>query len=321
MIQTFLINALSLINSANEAMFSPLDNFIGKLGLISWAEDAIIDSFHMLPFLFLIFLIIEFVEYFYADKINKIAEHSKKAGPLVGSLAASFPQCGFSIIASTLYTERLITKGTLISVYLATSDEAIPVILSDPTKVALVVPLLLTKIFIAIIAGYAIDMVLKTTHTNVKNISADKIEYDEGCCGHHIHKRRKRDLILHPLMHTLNVFVFIICITFCLNYLVFKSGGEENLGQYFLNNSVFQPVITAIVGLIPNCAISIAITLLYLKGAIGFGSVISGLCSSAGLGLLVLFKKNGNLKDTLTIVFLLLFISIVSGILIQTFYN
>ena len=110
-------------------------------------------------------------------------------------------------------------------------------------------------------------------------------------------------------------------ITIGINYLVFKIGGEENLGQYFLHDSVLQPVITAIVGLIPNCAVSIAITLMYLKGALGFGSVIAGLCSSAGLGILVLFKKNDSLKDTLKIIFILLFISIFSGILIQAIYN
>ena len=128
-------------------------------------------------------------------------------------------------------------------------------------------------------------------------------------------------MLLHPLEHTVNVFIFVVLITVGLNYMVHCIGGEENLGQYFLNDSILQPVITAIVGLIPNCAISIAITLMYLKGAIGFGSVISGLCSSAGLGLLVLLKKNTSLKDSAKIILMLLCVSIFWGIVIQTVYN
>lgn len=323
---TFLIELVTCLNTLNELIFSPLDGVIEKLPIAEWVADAIIDSIHMLPFLFIIFVVIELVEYFYSNKMNNLAKFSSKAGPFVGSLAASFPQCGFSVIASTLYTKRLITKGTLIAVYLSTSDEAIPVILSEPTKIYLVVPLLITKIVIALVAGYLIDFIIDYKHKLTKE-EADKAsaeileETQEGCCHHHVNKPRKRDLLLHPLEHTVNVFVFILIITIALNYFIHRIGGEENLGQYMLGNSVFQPIITAIAGLIPNCAISIAITLLYLKGAIGFGSVISGLCSSAGLGILVLFKKNTSLKDTFKILLLLLIISMFSGILIQAVYN
>lgn len=316
-----LINIVSLINKTNEFMFEPVDGLIEKLPFADWLVDALKDSFHMLPFLFFIFVVIELIEYFYSNKMTQLAKYSSKAGPLAGSLAASFPQCGFSVIASTLYTKRLITKGTLLAVYLSTSDEAIPVIMSEPSKLHLVVPILLTKIAIAVIAGYLIDFVLDQT----KSKTEDTVEFDtddeQGCCNHHINKPRKRDLIYHPLMHTLNVFIFILLITIALNYFIFRIGGEDNLQQYFLHDSVFQPVITAIAGLIPNCAISIAITLMYLKGAIGFGSVIAGLSSSAGLGVLVLFKKNSSLKDTFKILLILLFVSIFAGILIQAVYN
>ena len=204
------------------------------------------------------------------------------------------------------------------SVYLSTSDEAIPVILSDPAKLTLVVPLLLTKIVIAIIAGYTIDFVIDKTKDTSVSIKHDEEEITEGCCHHHINAKRKSDLIVHPIFHTLNIFVFILIVTIGINYLVFITGGEENLGQYFLHDSIFQPIITAFVGLIPNCAASVAITVMYMKGAIGFGSVISGLCSSAGLGLLVLIKKNDSIKDTMKIILLLLFVSIFSGILLQS---
>lgn len=317
-----LIKTISLLNNINEAIFSPIDGLIEKMPLADWMIDAFIDSIHMLPFLFFIFVIIEIIEYFYSNKMTKLAKYSDKVGPLAGSFAASFPQCGFSVIASTLYTKKLITKGTLLAVYLSTSDEAIPVILAEPSKIGLVVPLLITKIIIAILAGYLIDFIIdKTSDKNQINETVLDDEVQEGCCHHHVSKPRKRDLLLHPLEHTFNVFIFVLIVTIGINYLVHKVGGEENLGQYFLNDSVLQPVITAIVGLIPNCAVSIAITLMYLKGAIGFGAVISGLCSGAGLGLLVLFKKNENLKDTFKILLILLAVSIFSGILIQAVYN
>ncbi|MBS4760603.1 MAG: arsenic efflux protein [Clostridium sp.] len=287
-----------------------------------WVIDAIKDSIHMLPFLFIIFVVIEVIEYFYSSKINQLTKYSGKAGPLVGSIAASFPQCGFSVIASTLYTKKLITKGTLLAVYLSTSDEAIPVILAEPSKIQLVIPLLITKIIIAIAAGYFIDFIIDSAHKTTEEIQEDSTEEaQEGCCHHHVNKPRKRDLLLHPIEHTLNVFVFVLIVTLGINYLVNRAGGEENLGQYFLHDSIFQPILTAIAGLIPNCAVSIAITLMYLKGAIGFGSVIAGLSSSAGLGILVLLKKNENFKDTVKIILLLLTISIFSGIIIQTLYN
>lgn len=321
-LQTLFISLIAALNKLNELIFLPVDTLIEKMPLADWLADALKDSLHMLPFLFFIFVVIEVIEYFYSNKMTKLAKYSGKAGPLAGSLAASFPQCGFSVIASTLYTKKLITKGTLLAVYLSTSDEAIPVIMSEPSKLYLVVPLLLTKIIIAIIAGYAIDFIIdQTKNNNSLNDTVEDTEDEQGCCKHHINKPRKRDLIFHPVEHTFNVFIFILIITIGINYLVFTVGGEENLGQYFLHDSVLQPVITAIVGLIPNCAVSIAITLMYLKGALGFGSVIAGLCSSAGLGILVLFKKNDSLKDTLKIIFILLFVSIFSGILIQAIYN
>lgn len=318
--QNSIIKAVTAINTLNENLFAPLDGLIEKLPLGEWLIDAIKDSLHMLPFLFLIFLAIELIEYFFMNKVNKLSHYSKKVGPLAGSLSASFPQCGFSVIASSLYTRKLITKGTLLAVYLSTSDEAIPVILAAPEKIGYVVPLLLTKIAIAIIAGYFIDFIIDRQEAENSTANSDE-EIDEGCCKHHISRPRKRDLIYHPIAHTFNVFVFVLIVTIGINYLVVLAGGEEKLGYYLLGNSIFQPIVTAIFGLIPNCAVSVAITLLYLKGALSFGSVIAGLCSGAGLGLLVLFRKNENIKDTMKIVLLLLVTSMFFGILLQAFVH
>src|SRR5574344_1951173 len=316
-----LITFFTKLNNFNQLLFYKPDMMLDKLPIQEWLADAIKDGLHMLPFLFFIFIVIEIIEYFYSDKMTQLSKYSGKTGPFAGSLLASFPQCGFSVIASTLYSKRFITKGTLLAVYLATSDEAIPVIMAEPTKIHLIVPIILTKIIIAIVAGYFIDFIIEQIKKNDTPTIPSDDDSDEGCCRHLINKADKADLFLHPIKHTFNVFVFVLLVTIAINYMVFRVGGEENRGQYFLNNSIFQPVITAFIGLIPNCAVSIAITLMYLKGAIGFGSVISGLCSGAGLGLLILLKKNAPLKDTLRIILILLTVSIFSGILIQTVYN
>ena len=319
--QEFFIKLLEYFVKFNDWLFSPVDGFVEKMPLSDWVLDAVLDSIHMLGFLFVVFLVIELIEFYYSGKMYKIVSASKKSGPILGALAASVPQCGFSMIASTLYTKKLITRGTLLAVYLATSDEALPVLLSEPEKLSLVLPLVFTKIAIALIAGYSVDFFLKNDKTLPKTLQdAPEDEHGYGCCNHEVGRPRKRDILLHPVMHTLNVFIFVLIITLLINYGVFRAGGEENLGHYFLSDSIFQPVITALFGLIPNCAVSIAITLMLMKGAIGFGSAIAGLCSGAGLGLLVLYKKNSSFKDSLKITGILLLISIISGILIQTFY-
>jgi len=315
------IKFVEILGGTTDFVFGPLDSLIDKIPMVDWAKDALIDSLHMLPFLLFIFFVIEIIEFFFSHKMNSLIKHSNSSGPAVGSLLASFPQCGFSVVASTLYAKRLITVGTLIAVYLATSDEAIPVILAEPAKANIVIQLLITKIIIGITAGYFIDFILERIKQPVLEAINDDI-HEEGCCRHHLNKNPdKKELFLHPVIHTASVFFFVLIVTLGINYLVSLVGGEENLGKYFLHNSVFQPVIMAFVGLIPNCAASVAVTLMYLKGAIGFGSAISGLCSSAGLGMLVLLRKNNDIKDTLKIISLLLIVSIMSGIVIQCIYN
>lgn len=314
-------NFINLLGSSTNFIFGPIDSLVGKLSMADWAKSALTDSIHMIPFLFIIFLVIEIIEYFYAHKMGTIMKHSNKTGPLIGSLLASFPQCGFSVVASTLYTKRLIAAGTLIAVYLSTSDEAIPIILSQPGKSHIVIKLILVKLLIGITAGYLINFIIEKFQKPLSE-GLDDGKDDEGCCNHHISENPDRkELLIHPVVHTASVFFFVFAVTLAINYLVTLAGGEENLGKYFLTDSIFQPVIMAFVGLIPNCAASVAITMMYLKGAIGFGSVIAGLCSSAGLGMLVLARKNNDIKDTLRIIGLLLLISIISGITIQLFCN
>ena len=274
---------------------------------------ALADLISIIPLLFITFAVIEFIEYFYFDKVLVFIKKSGKFAPLIGSVVASFPQCGFSIIASVLYIKGLISRGTLLAVYLSTSDEAIPVLLSMPEQYKLVLPVIAIKITIGIVAGYAFDYFFPQ-----KNILEQKIDElsQKGCCSHTLKSKVSKDLILHPIVHTISIALFIFLITFVINLAMAKCGSAEALGGYLMSNSPMQPVIAALFGLIPNCAISIGLTLMLIKGTITFGALMAGLLSNAGLGLLVLLKNN-DFKDTLQIIFILLVISIVSGVAIN----
>ena len=322
-----IIDFLNRLNEINENLFLGFDSFIENLGMTDWLADAIIDSFHILPLLFLVFLFIEIIEFFWAEKINDFMKKSEKTAPLIGGLAAIIPQCGFSVIASTLYIRKFITKGTLIAIYLATSDEAIPILLAEPSQIHYVLPIIGVKILIGVCAGYLIDFVLKENkYISIIPKHKDNCEHceeDEGCCHHSVSKRRKRELIYHPLKHTANIFLFILIITIGLNFLIDAYSNHVTLQSIFSKCRSLTPVFTSIFGLIPNCATSIALTMLLIKGSISFGAAIAGLLSNAGLGILVLFRHNENWKDTIKIILILLGISIISGYVIQAlrFFN
>jgi len=295
--------------------------------------EALTDSAKMIPLLLIIYVGIELVEYKYANKIREAVQKAGAAGPAVGALTGSFPQCGISVVASALYTQRLATIGTLLAVYLSTSDEAIPVILSQPESTKIIVPLIITKIIIALIGGYAVDFAFrksnKETLAHIKAYAAgsdskhhnhEKILEEKACCGHSASPSsvefNPREIILHPIIHTAKVFIFIFIVSFAINFAIVQMG-EEAFAKLFLEDSIFQPFLVALFGLIPNCASSVAITTLYLKGAITYGSVIAGLCTSGGLGLLVLFKEEKDKKHVLRILLLLFGISVSAGYIIQ----
>ena len=308
-----LISLIEKINSINEFLFAPIDNIVEKLTFADWAIYSICDSIHLIPFLFFVFLIIEILEFYYANKINSTLKKTGKGSVLIGALAAIFPQCGFSVIASSLYVDRIITRGTLIAVYLSTSDETIPILLATPSKAYLIIPIVGLKLLIGIVMGYFVDFALPQKAQLVKNSEQsfeDRIE--EGCCKHDLEHGNKREIIIHPILHTINIWGFILAITLVLNY----SLTNITITDFISGGKLLQPIFAAFVGLIPNCAISIGLTMMLIKGTITFGAVISGLLANAGLGLLVLLKNN-DFKDTLKIIFILLLISIISGLAIN----
>lgn len=286
-----------------------------------WVKESLIDSIKIIPFLFLVFLFIEIFEHFWANKIQSFLEGSKTKGPILGAIAASIPQCGFSVIASSLYVKKFITKGSVIAAYLATSDEAIPVLFMYPEYSKYVVLLIVLKLIIAIPLGYLVDLLFipKLRDCTVE----EKIEQErfsvEGCCSHEITPSfKKTNLLIHPLKHTLSVFIFILFTSLLISYLIGTFGVVQVLEGEL---SFLAPLISSVIGLIPNCAISVGLVILFTKGAISFGTLLAGLLSGAGVGLLVLIKNNKDKKDTMLILSILVVIGFVSGYFVQTFFG
>lgn len=297
--------------------------------------DALIDSAKMIPLLLVIYIGIELIEYKFGNKLREKVQKAGSAGPAIGALVGTVPQCGFSVIASALYTQRLVTIGTMLAVLLSTSDEAIPIILSQPDKAKILLPLILTKIFIALVAGYFIDFIFrKNNKKTLAHIDAyahgkddlnhhhESVINEQACCGHSpsssAKKFNSKEIFFHPAIHTAKIFLFIFAISFLINFIIFKTG-EATIGKIFLDNSFFQPFLAALVGLIPNCSASVALTELYLKGAITYGSVIAGLCASGGLGILVLFREEKIKKEVYKVLGLLFGISVLAGLLINIY--
>ena len=273
-------------------------------------KDAFWDTLFIVPVLFLTFLLIEVVEFFFFDKVSSYVKRSGAYAPLLGALAASFPQCGFSVIASVLYIRGFITKGALLAVYLSTSDEAVPVLLSMPGQAGLVLPVILLKILIGVSAGYAFDFFFGQK-TFLQNGGMDVSA--RGCCEHALEGKDKKDLFLHPVVHTFTISAFIFAISVLINILISLFGSAEALGGLLMSGSPMQPLMAALFGLIPNCAISVALIMLYTKGSIAFCSLISGLCANSGLGIWVILTKNKNRKDSFFIVSSLFLISVFAG--------
>lgn len=279
--------------------------------------ETLIDSAKMLPFLFVSYLIIEIIEHKSSDKLKKILSKSGKYGPVSGAILGLIPQCGFSVTASNLYSGRVITLGTLIAVFLSTSDEAIPVILSHPNSALELVKILVIKFVIAFVLGMVIDILINKfkTKEEIENEHLEEAhEHMHEVCSH-CHCEDK-GVLRSTLKHTFSIFSFILIISFVL-HLIIHYIGEDNLSKVLMQGSIVQPFVAGLIGLIPNCASSVILTELYLAGNISFGAIIAGLATGAGIGLAVLFKSNHNQKENFKILGLLYLLGVFSGIIIQ----
>ena len=271
--------------------------------------DALLDSVKMLPFLFGAYLLIEYIEHRASHRIQRILAGSGKYGPLGGALLGCVPQCGFSVTAANLYGGRIITLGTLIAVFLSTSDEAIPVLLGSPGSGPVIFKLLACKVVIAIVAGFCVDGALRLRKRSVPLNTAHVHDLCSDCdCEH-------SGIVVSALKHTIHIFLFIFLVSLVLGGAI-AALGEERLSALLLTGSVLQPLVAALIGFIPNCAASVVLTELFLAGSISFGAAVAGLCAGAGVGMAVLFKVNRNTRENLGIAALLYVISAGAGMLI-----
>ena len=273
---------------------------------------TLIDTAKVLPFLFLTYLLMEFLEHKAGGAPERWLRGSGKVGPLVGGALGVLPQCGFSAAATGFYTGRMITTGTLIAVYLSTSDEMLPILISSGAPISAILKLLATKLVIGIAAGFAIDGIARLLRRGKADAQEPQIEElceRENCdCGDRF--------VLSALKHTAYITVFLLIFTFVLNIGV-ELVGEENIQKVVLNRPVLGSVLAAVVGLIPNCASSVALTSLFVDGVISSGALLSGLMVNAGVGLAILFRNNRPVKDSLRIVAILFGVSVLCGIFID----
>lgn len=263
--------------------------------------DALIDSLKLIPFLFVSFALMELIEH----KLNNKSKLKtvNKFGPLAGASLGIIPQCGFSVVASNLYAARVITLGTLFAIYLSTSDEMLPILIANKTNINVIIKILFTKFILALLFGILVDIFYKNKLNNKIN---DICDSDNCHCN-------KDGIIKSSIIHTIKISIFILIINILLNILI----DRETLTTFVNNNKILSPIISSFIGLIPNCASSVIITQLYLEKIIPLGSCISGLLTGSGLGLLILFKQNKNLKENIIILLTLISFSSICGIILN----
>lgn len=266
--------------------------------------ETIIDGLKLLPFLFITFVIIELLEHKLNNK--KIITKAGKFGPIVGSLLGAVPQCGFSVSATNLYATRILSLGTLISIYLSTSDEMLPVLLSEGADISLILKILGLKVIIGMFCGFIIDLIFRKKES--------KLEFNDLCEKSHCHC--EKSIFKSAIKHTINIFIFIIMISFVIN-LGFEYLGEDIISKIFMKDSFISPFICSLFGLIPNCAASVALTEFYLNNTLTFGSAMAGLLTGSGVAIMVLFKVNKNMKENIKIISLIYLIGSISGVIIN----
>lgn len=277
--------------------------------------EAIVDSLKLFPFLFLIYVVIEVVE-----NTTALGKHSGvlrgSFAPVLGALTGIVPQCGFSVMSAKLYDRHLIRTGTILSVFIATSDEALIVLLSGGGKALIVLPLIGIKLALAVAVGYIVNALYKSERVDMSLTSEAE---EGGCCERcedcaHGKNTFVSRYILSPLYHSLKIFFFILLVNLIFG-LIIHFAGEDRIAAFLQSGYTVQPFLTALIGLIPNCASSVILAQTYTLGGISFGSLLAGLCSNAGLGLVVLFRNGENLKKNCLIILILYTVGVIAGLL------
>ena len=279
--------------------------------------DAVLDSIKILPFLFVTYLIMEYLESHTEDRVRDLVKRAGWMGPFWGSLLGAVPQCGFSAAASNLYAGRAISLGTLIAIFLSTSDEMLPIMISESVPVTKMMKLLLVKLIIGILCGFVIDGFCHIRSSRKTGQPEDGEDFlIERLCEKEHCQCENGSIISSALKHTLHIILFVFAITVVLN-LAFLFLGEERLTAVISSRPVSGMFLSALIGLIPNCGASVLLTQMYLHGVLPASHLIAGLLDGAGVGLLILFRVNPDQKENLHISLLLYLLAVVFGMLIH----
>ena len=269
--------------------------------------DALIDSLKVLGVAFILFVILSFIENSLASRLSK----SRKFGPLVGALVGVVPQCGVSVVASDLYLKKAITMGTLLAVFISCSDESLPILLASSSWYHGLI-LVGIKFLAGFIVGFIIDVVYQRKAELYDNPDND---VHIGCCGHHIDDNEEPPLhthLIHPLLHSLKIFVYVFVINIIFGIIIFYVG-EENILNFLVTNKYLSPLFATLIGFIPNCVSSVIISEFYLVGGIPFSALVAGLTVNAGLGMAYLFKSKQGLKRLWLIILILFIVALALG--------
>ncbi len=270
--------------------------------------DGFLDTVRLVPFLFLTYLVMEYIEHHTSDRTRAAIRRADRFGPLAGGLLGAFPQCGFSAAAASLYAGRVITGGTLIAVFLSTSDEMLPIFLSSRVDAGLILRIIMIKVVYGVIAGFVVDFLFRSL--NIRKIG----EGIHGICEAQHCDCDEGGIFVSALRHTLSIALFLFLISTALN-LFLEMVGTENLENLVFNQPVIGEMLAGLIGLIPNCAASVAITTMYLDGAMSAGAMMSGLMVGAGVGIVVLFRSNRAKRQSAKIVGILYVAGVAGGLL------
>ena len=279
----------------------------GIHGLLDVLLESLVDTLKIIPFLFITYLIMELIEHRASDKTLSLLKKSGTAGPLVGGLLGAAPQCAFSAVAANLYTGRVISLGTLLAVFLSTSDEMLPIMISESVGVGPIFAILGYKVAVGIFVGFTVDVIIRLTRRSPREIDIDQVcEVDNCHC--------ERGVLYSALHHTATITLLIFIVTLLLGTAIHFIGAET-LGEIVSKIPVISHLVAAIIGLIPGCAVSVALTTLGLRGIISAGTMMAGLFSSSGVGIIILTRLNKSVRENLFIFAILVGTSFVFGLL------
>lgn len=278
--------------------------------MLEVVEDTLIDGLKLVPFLFITYLFMEILEHRMNNNVRQKIVKAGKTGPVWGGILGVLPQCGFSTAAASLYSGGIITVGTLIAVFMSTSDEMLPILISRASGAGMILKILAVKVVIAVISGLVAEYVY------VKIFLKKEREPDIHTVCEEEHCHCEDGSLVSAIKHTIKITIYIIIISFALNVIT-HFWGIENIEGLFSSVPVIGVLLSALIGLIPNCASSVVITEFYLDGVISAGSMMAGLLVNAGVGMLVLFRLNRHIKQNLSIVLAMYFLGVFWGFVIQ----